>query len=446
MAGTRERPVSEATMRRLELATGGVAGAGVAEMSARLPWFSRLTADQRAGVLMVTQLGAANFVTWLRDPDATPRLTAEAFRSAPPDLARRMTLRQTVELVRIATEVFEDRIPALAGSRTERAALVTAVLRFGREVAFAAATVYASAAESRGAWDARLEALVVDAIVRADRDYEGALLSRASALGWDPAARAVALVGDPPAEGEGPDPLHAVRRAAYRAGVSVLLGAHGSHLVMVMSLDESGHATAAPDAGADPAGATGTSGTTDPTPRPDDEPHGGRVADLTRGESKAALALADAFGPGPVVAGPVVAGLLEAHRSATSALAGHRAVGAWPNAPRPVSADELLPERVLAGDAAAVDQLVRDVARPLREAGGSLVETVDAYLEHAGVLEACARSLFVHPNTVRYRLRRVADLTGAQASDARGSRLLQMAIALDRLRSTSPGPDPTSRR
>ena len=131
-------------MRRLELATGGVAGAGVAEMSARLPWFSRLTADQRAGVLMVTQLGAANFVTWLRDPDATPRLTAEAFRSAPPDLARRMTLRQTVELVRIATEVFEDRIPALAGSRTERAALVTAVLRFGREVAFAAATVYAS--------------------------------------------------------------------------------------------------------------------------------------------------------------------------------------------------------------------------------------------------------------------------------------------------------------
>jgi DNA-binding PucR family transcriptional regulator len=99
-----------------------------------------------------------------------------------------------------------------------------------------------------------------------------------------------------------------------------------------------------------------------------------------------------------------------------------------------VSADELLPERVLAGDATAVEQLVRDVARPLREAGGSLIETVDAYLEHAGVLEACARALFVHPNTVRYRLRRVADLTGAQASDARGSRLLHMAIALDRLR------------
>jgi DNA-binding PucR family transcriptional regulator len=430
MAGSRGRSVSEATLRRLELATGGVAGAGVAEMSARLPWFSRLTADQRAGVLMVTQLGAANFVTWLRDPDATPRLTAEAFRSAPPDLARRMTLRQTVELVRIATEVFEERIPALAGGRAERAVLVAAVLRFGREIAFAAATVYASAAESRGAWDARLEALVVDAVVRADRDSEGALLSRASALGWDPTVRAVVLVGDPPTEHdhtrhESPDPLHGVRRAAYRAGVSVLLGAHGSHLVMIMALDD-----ARGEAGAD-------------ADEPGDEP---RVSDLTRGESKAALALADAFGPGPVVAGPVVAGLLEAHHSAVRALAGHRAVAAWPGAPRPVSADDLLPERVLAGDASAVEQLVRDVARPLREAGGSLVETVESYLDHAGVLEACARSLFVHPNTVRYRLRRVADLTGSRPADARGARLLHMAIALDRLRTTGGVAEPTTRR
>lgn len=406
--------VSADTFRRLELATGGVAGAGVAEMSARLPWFDRLTAEQRAGVLMVTQLGAANFVAWLRDPDATPRLTAEAFRSAPPDLARQMTLRQTVELVRIATEVFEERIPALAGSRTERATLVAAVLRFGREVAFAAATVYASAAEARGAWDARLEALVVDAVVRGDHDSAGAVLSRAAALGWDPAARARVLVGNPPAtepdprHPSGPDPLHGVRRAAYRAGTAVLLGAHGRHLLMIMSADEEG---------------------------PDDE------AGL-RGESKAVLTLTDAFGPGPVVAGPVVAGLLEAHESAARALAGHRAVAAWPGAPRPVDADDLLPERVLAGDRAAVTTLVEEVARPLREAGGSLTETVESYLDHAGVLEACARTLYVHPNTVRYRLRRVADLTGSHPGDARGSTLLRMAIALDRLRGHGSTPDP----
>jgi hypothetical protein len=409
-------PVSADTFRRLELATGGVAGAGVAEMSARLPWFDRLTADQRAGVLMVTQLGAANFVAWLRDPDATPRLTAEAFRSAPPDLARQMTLRQTVELVRIATEVFEERIPALGGSRTERATLVAAVLRFGREVAFAAATVYASAAEARGAWDARLEALVVDAVVRGDHDSAGAVLSRAAALGWDPAARARVLVGNPPAADpdprrpSGPDPLHGVRRAAYRAGAAVLLGAHGRHLLMIMSADE------VPDDGSG-----------------------------LRGESKAVLTLTDAFGPGPVVAGPVVAGLLEAHESAARALAGHRAVAARPGAPRPVAADDLLPERVLAGDRSAATTLVEEVARPLREAGGSLTETVESYLDHAGVLEACARTLYVHPNTVRYRLRRVADLTGSHPGDARGATLLRMAIALDRLRTSgaAPEPDPT---
>ncbi|GAA4822032.1 helix-turn-helix domain-containing protein [Actinomycetospora corticicola] len=418
-------PVSADTFRRLELATGGIAGAGVAEMSARLPWFDRLTADQRAGVLMVTQLGAANFVAWLRDPDATPRLTAEAFRSAPPDLARQMTLRQTVELVRIATEVFEERIPALGGSRTERATLVAAVLRFGREVAFAAATVYASAAEARGAWDARLEALVVDAVVRGDSnpgDSAGAVLSRAAALGWDPAARARVLVGNPPATDpdprrpSGPDPLHGVRRAAYRAGAAVLLGAHGRHLLMIMSADEE----RAPDHASE---------------------HADRGGGL-RGESKAVLTLTDAFGPGPVVAGPVVGGLLEAHESAARALAGHRAVAAWPGAPRPVDAEDLLPERVLAGDRTAVTTLVEEVARPLREAGGALTETVESYLDHAGVLEACARTLYVHPNTVRYRLRRVADLTGSHPGDARGSALLRMAIALDRLRAGDSTPEP----
>ena len=34
------------------------------------------------------------------------------------------------------------------------------------------------------------------------------------------------------------------------------------------------------------------------------------------------------------------------------------------------------------------------------------------YLEQGYSLEATARLLFVHPNTVRYRLRRVSELTG----------------------------------
>jgi DNA-binding PucR family transcriptional regulator len=374
--------VRAATLRRLERASGDVAAAGVAAMAERLPWFTRLTAEQRSGVLLVTQTGAANFVSWVRDPDATPRLTAEAFRSAPQDLARRVTLRQTVELVRIAIAVFEESIPPLGADEAERDALEHAVLRFGREVAFSAATVYASAAEARGAWDARLEALVVDAVVRGEA--EETLLSRASALGWDTTAEATVLVGDPPAE-EPPDPLHAVRRVAHRAGATVLLGTHGARVVMI----------AGPGAPLDD--------------------------------------LSASFGPGAVVSGPTVSGLTDAHRSATRALAGHRAVRAWPGAPRPVTADALLPERVLDGDAEAVEQLRREVAGPLREAGAELAATVECYLDVAGVLEAAARRLFVHPNTVRYRLRRVVEVTGLHPGEARGALALRLALSLDRL-------------
>ena len=49
-------------------------------------------------------------------------------------------------------------------------------------MAFAAAEIYARAAELRGAWDARLEALVVDAVLRGETDET--VLSRASTLGW----------------------------------------------------------------------------------------------------------------------------------------------------------------------------------------------------------------------------------------------------------------------
>jgi DNA-binding PucR family transcriptional regulator len=58
---------------------------------------------------------------------------------------------------------------------------------------------------------------------------------------------------------------------------------------------------------------------------------------------------------------------------------------------------------------------------------------VECYLDAAGVLEAAARRLFVHPNTVRYRLRRVAELTGQHPGEARGALVLRLALGLDRL-------------
>lgn len=376
-------------MRRLERASGGLATASVTQMSERFPWFRRLPADQRAAVVLVTQVGVANFVQWLRDPEQSINLSAETFRAAPRDMARWVSLRQTVELVRSAIELFERRLPQLAGDDAERAMLVESFLRYGREIAFAAATVYAGAAEARGAWDARLEALVVDGIVRGDA--EESLLSRAAALGWDPDESATVLVGNPPTE-DPPAVLYGVRSRAARAGHGVLVGVQGSRLVVVV---------------------------------------GGSTDDV---ESAIAIdRLAAAFGDGPVVVGPTVRELADAHRSAVEALSALRAVTAWPGAPRPVRASDLLPERALAGDPDAELQLVELVVRPLTGAGGALIQTLDEYLEVGGVLEACARQLYVHPNTVRYRLKRVAELTGRSPSNPRDALVLRVALAVGRL-------------
>ena len=376
--------LSQATLRRIELASGELAATCLAEMERRQPWFGRLPADQRAGVLLVTQTGVANFVAWLGERGESIRLTAEAFRIAPHDLAQRLSLRQTVDLVRIATDVFEHQLPPLAADEQERHALVEGILRSVREIAFAAATVYAGAAETRGAWDARQEALVVDAVVRGETDHS--LVSRASALGWDAAAALRVVVGSPasgPREGPG-----TLRREAGRAGRSVLVGVQGSRQVVLVS-----------------------------------EP-GSRYAAFPE-------RLAMGFGPGPVVIGPVAPDLAGAHASARDALYGLRAAPGWPAAPRPVAADDLLPERALAGDGVARDRLVAATA-PLSTTP-ELRRTLEVYLEGGGALEACARALFVHPNTVRYRLRRVSEITHLDPADPRDALVLRTAVIVSRL-------------
>jgi len=69
----------------------------------------------------------------------------------------------------------------------------------------------------------------------------------------------------------------------------------------------------------------------------------------------------------------------------------------------------------------------------LNDAGPALAETLDAYLDSGGAIEACARKLFVHPNTVRYRLKRIADFTGRDPTVPRDAYVLRVASSLGRL-------------
>ena len=379
-------PLPSRLIRKLELSSGEYSVQAIAAMRDSLPFFALLGAEVRASVAMVVQTGVTNFVEWLRDPEVAVALTAQAFGAVPPELMKQVSLRQTVDMVRTATGVFERYLPALAYDEDQRTTLTEAVLRYSREIAFSAATVYASAAESRGAWDARLEALVVDGVVRGDADES--LLSRASALGWNLGTQATVVVGNPP-EDEGLALVGAVHKAAALRGRTALVGVQGSRLVVIISgqLDD-------------------------------------RVM-LTE--------LAACFAAGPVVVGPPARSVGAAHRSAVEALAGLRAVPAWPAAPRPVLAADLLPERVLDGDPYAERALLDGVVRPLTEAGGALAETLQTYLEGGGALESCARALFVHANTVRYRLRKVADLTHRDPTVPRDAYVLRVAGAVGQL-------------
>jgi DNA-binding PucR family transcriptional regulator len=98
-----------------------------------------------------------------------------------------------------------------------------------------------------------------------------------------------------------------------------------------------------------------------------------------------------------------------------------------------VLARELLPERALMGDASAIVALHTDVMRPLADAGPTLVETLDAFLDSGGAIEACARKLFVHPNTVRYRLKRITDFTGRDPTQPRDAYVLRVAATVGQL-------------
>lgn len=391
-------------LKRVKHFSGRLSTEAVTSMQDRLPFFRDLDAAQRAGVQMLVQTAVVNFLEWLQDPDSDIRFSLDAFQVIPQDLARRLSLRQTVDMVRVAMEFFEQWLPALARNERQLVALTEAVLRYGRELGFAAASVYASAAESRGAWDTRLEALVVDAVVRGDTGSD--MLSRAATLNWDATTPATVLVGNPPRD-QGVSVVGTVHTIAARHNRSALAVVQGTRLVTVVS---------------------------GPLPEP---PFRSAFLDEL---------LDQVFSEDPVVIGPTTRTLSAAHTSAVEALAGMEAVIGWRGAPRPVHAMELLPERALLGDRAAVDALNEYLVLPLTAAGAALADTLDAYLDSGGAVEACARQLYVHPNTVRYRLKRIGEITGRDPLNPRDAYVLKIAATVGRLsrvrnESSSPAPE-----
>ncbi len=371
-------------VRRLTSASAAMTTATLAEMD-RHDWFRELAAEHRSWITLVARSGVDLFISWLADENDEPVSPTGLFDAAPREVMRHISLQQTVDLVRTTVDVVEQHLQQMP--RGDRAVLSQAILYFSREVAFGAAELYAQAAEVRGAWDARLESLVVDAVVRGEADES--LVSRASTLGWRSPHAVVVAVGVAPAVAA----LDPLRRTATKAGLDTLVATQGDRLVLVL---------------------------------------GGEALTDDLAANAIVRGLVPHFGDGPVVVGPVVDHLVDAGLSARAAFSGMRAAAAWPQAPRPVAAVDLLPERALAGDGHARRALAHEVYRPLA-ASGDLMQTLVAFFDTGSSIEAAARALFIHPNTVRYRLKRIHDVSGYSPSDPRDAYVLRLALTVGRL-------------
>ena len=187
--------VPDSVLRRLKQYSGRLATEAVAAMQERLPFFADLEASQRASVALVVQTAVVNFVEWMQDPHSNVSYTAQAFELVPQDLTatHRAAAHRghgaghhgVLRGGRAAAGPFRRAVDRPDGGHPE----VQPRPGVHRRQA------YADAAEARGTWDSRMEASVVDAVVRGDTGPE--LLSRAAALNWDTTAPATVVVGIP---------------------------------------------------------------------------------------------------------------------------------------------------------------------------------------------------------------------------------------------------------
>ncbi len=376
--------------RKLASHSAKITTASLKAIESRLPWFSLLGAQDRSWITLVAKQGIDGLVEWLADTSDELASPVHLFSVAPRAMTRKVSLLQTVDLVRTVIDVVDEQIKDIVPSH-DRDALSTAVLTYSREVAFASAQVYATAAESRGNWDARMEALVVDAVVRDDPD--ASLVSRASTLGWKVTDAIRVIVGSTP-----PDPsvdVDLLREEATHCGLSILASIQGSKLIVIL---------------------------------------GGSCLNDDNDTVKTVTDLSCRFGDGPIVIGPVMPSLEGAHTSAKVSAAGLNAAPAWPEGPRILHAHQLLPERALAGDESAISHLCNVVYTSLADSGNDLLQTCITYFDQGSSVEATARELYVHSNTVRYRLKRIHDVTGYSPMNPREAYVLRLAISLGRLR------------
>lgn len=346
-------------------------------MNDTLPFFAELDAKHRAGIGALVQSAIRFFADWAQHPeDEEEELDfGDAIGSDSVHIVDGLSLQQSVSILHSTMEVVEQAVITMNDAPEAKATLLVHALRYSRELGFFIADYFAAAAEQRGAWDARMETALVDAVVRGAKSED--IRSFGSALACDASTPVTVIVGTPRAEDHHERIILHLHQISADMGYRSLAAVQGPYLVGLMTV-------------------------------PADQlldPH---------------CPIYEIFSSDQIMLGPTARNLAEASRSAEEAFAALRVAQAMPNIPHIATADMFIPERAIAGDRRAIQRLFHDIITPLQESASDAIrDTLRLYLSVDGGVEEAARQLYVHPNTVRYRLKRVNDITGMDPLDSR---------------------------
>lgn len=374
----------------------------LSHLSNDLDWYSNLSATDKNLLTLIIRTAVADFIAWMKQyrksPDATigPRpSTDHIFFVAPLEFTKAISLHQALEVTRFIVDILERNVEDFA-EQGEEQEIRNAMLYYAREVAFSAASVYATSAEARGYWDARIETLTIEDLIDGVTDHQ--VVARMSMLGWPVDYHCFAVIGrllDTTEMGSG-IAQRRMRSLIRSHGAECMMSSHDEMLITLV--DPRGHGS--PEELCEP--------------------------------------LLRYFDEGPVCLGPLrthIDGASQTIRAALNTVAATPALVGMDMAhgiPRPLRADDALPERALFGDNEARDELYSSIYQTLRgdDSSNPLLTTLKTFLLTGSSLEITARELNVHPNTVRYRLKRSIEITGWDPMDPREAFVLLTAVKI----------------
>ena len=383
---------SDATMEQILLKT-------LNHLEDALPWARSVPADGRRTLEGAIQTALDDLLSRL---DSQGTEDSEVPSPVPAELSRSLGPHRAMELTQVILDMLEEAGRTM-GAEGERATLV-----YTRQAATAAAELYADLAETRIGRKAVTESRIIRHLIEKTADTR--TVDDLARLGWPTEFDCFAVVGEAQGNDDGQGMENArqpIHTTVVRQGGRALVGESEGLMVVLINPDRSG------------------------TP-----------ADFC------ASILRFFTDESAVCLGPLRHGISGAEDSIRAALSTHAAAPAVADPitaalPRPVHADDLLPERALNGDTDAADQLYQEVYMSLagQDPDGPLPTTLLTFLRSGNSLEVTAKKLGIHPNTVRYRLRRCVEVTGWDAMDPRESFVLQAALIIGRIRRSHPGAD-----